>query len=109
MEKCQKCSSFTKSTPNHGSLTLNNFLIQTINVTVQITAAHKGWFEFHLCIVNKGERDLTDTCIPSRLQKLSSPDDVNKFVSCQVQNFITSTCDDALVVKSLMGSQHNSL
>ena len=111
MEKCQKCSSFTKSTPNHGSITLNKFLIQTIDVTVQLTATHKGWFEFHLCVVDEGINNLADTCIPgfAGLHKLSSPNDVNRIVSCQVQHFITSTCDEALVVKSLMGSQHNSL
>ena len=58
-------------------------------MTVQIIAAHMGWFEFYLCVVDGGINDLADTCIPgySGFYKLSSPSGDDRFVSCQVQTY----------------------
>ncbi|CAH1777246.1 unnamed protein product [Owenia fusiformis] len=45
---------------------------QTINVRVQITANHKGWFEFHLCPNNDPTQRITQECLDSNLLTMTN-------------------------------------
>lgn len=44
---------------------------QTINITVKLTSAHKGWYEFKLCKNDNPRKNFTQECLDENALKVS--------------------------------------
>jgi len=70
-----------------GLLVANYTTGQEMDVTIQITANHMGFFQFKLCSVPGFNTEATQECLDKTLLKLAGSDDTDYYITDEVKDF----------------------